>query len=70
MVPEVPRAADYNLAARVYGERSGATAEKPKVAGAGATPRVTDARSFNLAARVYTMSGLKKVGPGMFALKK
>ncbi len=24
----------------------------------------------NLAARVYTMSGLKKVGPGMFALKK
>jgi hypothetical protein len=24
----------------------------------------------NLAARVYTMPGLKKTGPGMFALKK
>ncbi|MFZ9932962.1 MAG: hypothetical protein ACO3G9_07170, partial [Chthoniobacterales bacterium] len=24
----------------------------------------------NLAARVYTMPGVKKVGPGMFALKK
>ena len=24
----------------------------------------------NLAARIYTMPGVKKVGPGMFALKK
>jgi hypothetical protein len=24
----------------------------------------------NLAARVYTMPGVKKVGPGMFALRK